>query len=135
LPEGDSWILDAKVCGGSEVLTENERTLVWTKAYEADIRSLYFGDQAVRYTKHKQIITGVSLFLSSGAAAALIASAPKFIPTILAVIVAVLTAYSMAVGLDRRIVRSASCILSGIIWAQNTRAFGITGTTTGRKRI
>jgi hypothetical protein len=85
------------------VLTENERTLVWTKAYEADVRSLYFGDQAVRYTKHKQIITGVSFFLSSGAAAALIASAPKFIPTILAVIVAVLTAYSMAVGLDRRI--------------------------------
>jgi hypothetical protein len=57
----------------------------------------------VRYARRKQVITGVSFFLSSGAAATLIASAPKWIPTTLAVIVALFAAYSMAVGLDRRI--------------------------------
>jgi hypothetical protein len=85
------------------LLTENERSLVWRNGIEAEVRSLYFGEQAVRYTSHKQIITGVSFFLSSGAAATLIASFPKWIPTSLAVIVAVLSAYSMAVGLDKRV--------------------------------
>lgn len=85
------------------MLTQNGTTLVWKKMFEAEVRSLYFGEQAVRYTTRKQIITGVSFFLSSGAAATLIASAPKWIPTAMAVVVALCTAYSMAVGLDRRI--------------------------------
>ena len=85
------------------MLAEGEIPLVWNRMHEAEVRSLYFGEQAVRYTTLKQIITGTSFFLSSGAAATLIASFPKWIPTVLAVIVAILTAYSMAVSLDRRI--------------------------------
>jgi hypothetical protein len=85
------------------VLAETESPLVWNRMHEAEVRSLYFGEQAVRYTKLKQIITGTSFFLSSGAAATLIASFPKWIPTVLSTIVAILTAYSIAVSLDKRI--------------------------------
>jgi hypothetical protein len=85
------------------MLTENQTNRVWQRMVEAEVRSLYFADLASRYTKRKQIITGVSFFLSSGAAATLVARLPAFIPLILSLIVAIVTAYSMAVGLDRRI--------------------------------
>jgi hypothetical protein len=85
------------------VLTENEKSLAWANAYEADVRSLYFGEQSGLSTKYKQYISGISLLLSSGAVVTLLASTPKLVPTILAVIVAVLSAYSLTVGLDKRI--------------------------------
>jgi hypothetical protein len=69
----------------------------------AETRSLYFGDLASRYTLQKQWITGVSFFLSSGAAATIIAKSPEWISAVLAVGVAVATAYSMAVNLDGQI--------------------------------
>src|SRR5439155_4193515 len=68
---------------------------------EAEVRSLYFADLASRYTKRKQIITGISFFLSSGAAATLAAKLPTWIPLVLAVVVAFTTAYSIAVNLDK----------------------------------
>ena len=85
------------------MLTENESSLVWRNSFEAEIRSLYFAQQAVRYTKYKQVITGISFFASSGAAVTLFSSAPRWVPAALSVIVAVLAAYSMSVSLDRRI--------------------------------
>jgi len=69
----------------------------------AETRSLYFGDLTVRYTRQKQWITGVSFFLSSGAAAAVIGKLPSIVPAALSVIVAIATAYSMAVNLDGRV--------------------------------
>lgn len=69
----------------------------------AEARSLYFADLASLYTRRKQFITGTSFFLSSGAAASLLGKLPPWIPLMLATAVALLSAYSMAVGLDRKI--------------------------------
>ncbi|MGA6980709.1 MAG: hypothetical protein WBZ11_04075, partial [Candidatus Sulfotelmatobacter sp.] len=49
------------------------------------------------------MITGISFFLSSGAAASIISKAPAWIPLMLALIVAASTAYAMAVNLDGKI--------------------------------
>ena len=85
------------------MLTESETKRVWERMAEAEVRSLYFADLASRYSKRKQIITGVSFFLSSGAAATLIGKLPPSVPLVLSLVVAIVTAYSMAIGLDRRI--------------------------------
>lgn len=85
------------------MLTEFQRTQVWENMLAAETRSLYFGDLASRYTARKQWITGLSFFLSSGAAATLIAQAPGWVPIVLSLAVAIMTAYSIAVGLDRKI--------------------------------
>lgn len=85
------------------VLSEAESRRVWERMAEAEVRSLYFANLASRYSKQKQIITGISFFLSSGAAATLIGKLPSAVPLALSSVVAIVTAYSMAVGLDRRI--------------------------------
>ena len=89
-------------------LTEGQIKSVWEKKIGAEVRSLYFGDLATRYTRRKQIITGASFFLSSGAAAMLAAKAgPDWIPLTMAAITAFLTAYSISVGLDRKVATMA----------------------------
>jgi hypothetical protein len=85
------------------MLTESQANRVWERMVEAEVRSLYFADLANRYTRRKQILTGLSFFLSSGAAATIVAKTPTWVPLLLAVIVALATAYSMAVSLDRYI--------------------------------
>ena len=85
------------------MLTENEAGRVWQRMFEAEVRSLYFADLAARYSRRKRIMTGVIFFLSSGAAATILAALPKQIPIVLSLIVAILTAYSIAVNLDTRI--------------------------------
>lgn len=67
----------------------------------ARVRSLYFGDLAARYTARKQLITGLSFFLSSGAAATALARMPVWVTSTSAVLAATLMAYSIAVGLDK----------------------------------
>jgi len=89
------------------MLTENQVNRVWEKLISAETRSLYFGDLAALYTSRKQWITGVSFFLASGAAATLAGGLPHAISEILASIVAILTAYSIAVGLDRKAITMA----------------------------
>jgi len=84
------------------MLTLPQANRVWEKMYGAEVRSLYFADLAARYTREKQIITGLSFFLSSGAAASVVAKLPALVPVISATISAALTAYSIAVGLDRK---------------------------------
>jgi hypothetical protein len=84
------------------MLSEFERTQVWENMLAAETRSLYFGDLASRYTRQKQWITGLSFFFASGAASTLLGKAPEFIPVILSLAVAGMTAYSIAVGLDRK---------------------------------
>ncbi len=85
------------------MLTENEAGRVWQRMFEAEVRSLYFADLAARHSRRKRIMTGVIFFLSSGAAATILAALPKQIPIVLSLIVAILTAYSIAVNLDTRI--------------------------------
>jgi hypothetical protein len=85
------------------MLTEDQITRVWSGMLAAETRALYFGDLARRFARRKQWITGSMFFLSSGAAATLIAQAPSWLPTVLAVGVALISSYTMAVGLDRKI--------------------------------
>jgi len=85
------------------VLSEFQINQVWENMLAAEARSLYFGDLAFRYTRRKQWITGASFFLSSGAAATVVAKAPEWVPGLLALLVALVTAYSMAVNLDGKI--------------------------------
>lgn len=83
-------------------LPEIQTEFIWKKMLEAEVRSLYFGDLAANYTKRKQVITGTSFFLSSGAAAMLAAQMPHWIPLLLTTVTAILTSYTMAVGLDKK---------------------------------
>ena len=85
------------------MLTEPQIADVWEGQISAEVRSLYFGDLASVYALRKQWITGLSFFLSSGAAATLIAKLPVWVPIALSTIVAVITAYAVAVNLDSKI--------------------------------
>lgn len=76
---------------------------IWNNRIEAEVRSLYFADLTARYTKRKQIITGLSFFLSSAAAATVVGKTPWYVPVVLSSVVAMATAYSIAVGLDRKV--------------------------------
>ena len=89
------------------MLNEGQIKQTWQGLLGAETRSLYFGDLASRYTRQKQWITGLSFFLSSGAAASIISKAPDWIPLTLALIVAATTAYAMAVNLDGKIATMA----------------------------
>jgi hypothetical protein len=82
-------------------LNEAQTDRVWQLMVESAVRSCYFGDLAIRFTRQKQIITGLS-FLLSCTAAEMIAARLYWEPLIAASMAAVLTAYSMVVGLDRR---------------------------------
>jgi hypothetical protein len=55
----------------------------------AETRALYFSDLATGYASQKQWITGLSFFLSSGAAATIIGRAPAWLPVVLSVVTAV----------------------------------------------
>ncbi len=86
------------------MLTHEQTNRVWEKMLGAEARSLYFGELAASYTKRKQIASGCSFFLASGAASSLIAKLPGWVPLVLSVLGAVATAYLLAVNLDRSIV-------------------------------
>lgn len=83
------------------MLNEGQISLVWEKMIGAEVRSLYFASLAERYTRRKQIITGLTFSLSSAAAAALAAKAPTILPLLTSIGSAILTAYSIAVNLDK----------------------------------
>ena len=85
------------------MLTESQITDVWEGQISAETRALYFGDWANIYSSRKQWITGLSFFLSSAAAATLIAKMPVWFPTALSTTVAIITAYAVAVNLDSKI--------------------------------
>ena len=85
------------------MLAETQITSVWERQIAAEVRSLYFAELASRYSKRKQIITGIVFFFSSGAAASLIAKAPSWVPIVLSVVVAAITAYTIAINLDMTI--------------------------------
>jgi len=82
------------------MLSEIQITSVWERQISAEVRSLYFGELASKYARKKQIITFLVFFLSSGAAATLIAKLPSSVPATLSILVSLITAYSIAVNLD-----------------------------------
>lgn len=84
-------------------LTEDQVADLWDRRISAEVRSLYFADLANVLSTRKQWITGLSFFLSSGAAATLIGKGPVWVPIVLSTFVAVITAYSVAVNLDASI--------------------------------
>lgn len=70
---------------------------------EAEARALYFGALSSRYNMERRWINGIQLFLASGAAVTIAASAPSWIPVIMSAITAGLTAYSIATELNRKV--------------------------------
>ncbi len=82
------------------MLNESQITVVWECQLAAETRALYFAELASNYTRQKQWISGVSFFLASGAAATLIGKAPAWLPIVLSIVTALLSAYSIARGLD-----------------------------------
>lgn len=85
------------------MLNEFEIDQVWEGMLSAEARSLYFASLASRYTRQKQLITGLSFFLSSGVVVGLLAKLPNVITLMAALLVALLNAYSVAVGLEKKI--------------------------------
>ncbi len=77
--------------------------MVWKKLYEAEVRSLYFADLASGCVKRKQIITALSFVFSSGAALTAFGDLANWVPAALGLAVAILTGYSISVGLDRKL--------------------------------
>lgn len=97
------------------MLTEDQISEVWDDRIAAEVRSLYFGDLANRYSTQKQWITGLSFFFSSAAAASLLGKLPVWCPLLLSLAVAVMSAYSVAVNLDSKIKTMANLHCS---WSQ-----------------
>jgi len=97
------------------MLTEDQIRQVWSGLLGAETRALYFGDFARRYARRKQVITGCTFFLASGAAATLVAKAPAWVPTLFTVVLALISSYVMAVGLDRKI---ATLVKLHAAWSQ-----------------
>ena len=86
------------------MLNELQIQQIWEGMLAAETRALYFADLASRYTATKQWISGLSFFLSSAVAVSLLASVPYVNAiTAAALLVGILNAYSIAVGLDRKI--------------------------------
>jgi hypothetical protein len=85
------------------MLTESQTGRVWAKMLEAEVRAMYFGELTATYAKRKQIITGLSFFLSSGAAATLAAQTARWVPLVLSIASAILMAYSIAVTLEKAV--------------------------------
>ena len=96
-------------------LTEDQVLDLWERRISAEVRSLYFADLANVLSSRKQWITGISFFFSSGAAATLIAKGPIWVPIVLSTIVAIMSAYSVAINLDLKIKTMAKLQYS---WAQ-----------------
>jgi hypothetical protein len=84
------------------LISEERIYQIWSNWLAAETRAHYFADLATGYARRKQIITGLSFFLSSGAAVTIIGKAPAWVPACLAIATAAMTAYSIATGLDRR---------------------------------
>src|SRR3954466_652799 len=98
----------------------------------AEVRSLYFGELDARYRKTKQIIFGLAFFLSSGAAASMVAKFPSEIPIGMSVLAALATAYAIAVGLDKKATTIAK---PHGTWSRLSQIAGSCGTTGTKMRL
>src|SRR5262245_20753739 len=89
------------------MLSDHQIRRVWEHMLAAETRALYFGDLGAIYTRRKQIISGLSFFGASGAAATVVSHAPTWVPATFALLTAVLSAYTIAVNLDGKIATMA----------------------------
>jgi hypothetical protein len=85
------------------MLTDTQYKTVWERQIDAEVRSLYFADLTHRYAQQKQAMTFLTFFLSSGAAVTLIAKFPPWVAIMLSALVALMTAYSVALRIDAKI--------------------------------
>jgi hypothetical protein len=84
------------------VLLEEQVQNVWERLIAAETRTYYFGDLAGSYTRQKQIVTFLSLFLSLGAVVTVLLKAPTWIPALMSIVVALAAAYTVAFNIDQK---------------------------------
>lgn len=85
------------------MLNEGQIAKLWEKQIAAEVRSLYFADLTNHNTRIKKVFTAITLFASTSAAATLVARTPYWVPTALSTFIALITSYSIAIGLDSKI--------------------------------
>lgn len=85
------------------MLSEQQKDRLSRNMFAAQVRAHYFGHLTTRYTRYKQRITGMSIFLSSGAFVTTVSTAPSWVTGGLALTSAAASAYSLASGLDRKV--------------------------------
>lgn len=84
------------------MLGEEQVRAVWDRLIDAETRTYYFGDLAGSYTRQKQIVTFLSLFLSLGAVVTVLSKAPAWLTASMSIVVALAAAYALAFNLDQK---------------------------------
>jgi hypothetical protein len=105
------------------MLTEAQSQTAWKGQLAAEVRSLYFADLTSWYALQKQVITFSTFFLSSGAVVTLIGKFDPWVAIMFSVLVALMAAYSMALGIDRKVATMSGLHGIGPLWRSSMRAF------------
>jgi hypothetical protein len=84
------------------MLSEAQLDEIWGDMLAAETRSYYFADLAERVTRRKQWITGSILLLSSGAAVSLMSEMSRWVASLMSLVIAGLTIYTVSTGLDEQ---------------------------------
>jgi hypothetical protein len=85
------------------MLTDTQYKAAWEGQIAGEVRSLYFADLTSRYGQQRRAITFLTFFVSSGAAVTEIIKFPLWVAFMLWALVALMAAYSLTTGLDRKI--------------------------------
>ena len=83
-------------------LSDSQITAAWERLIAAETYAVYFGTLASRYSKQRQFITFLSFFFSSGAVITVLSRLPVWVPAVCSLIVAMATAYSVALNLESK---------------------------------
>ncbi len=92
-------------------LSAEETKRVWEGLYTSKVHSLYFASLSSKYQKQQAFMTWCSLFLSCGAAGTFVSSLKEshpWVPTLLALLTAALSAYAVVARKERKGVDSSS---------------------------
>lgn len=90
------------------MLTELQRKKVWEGWLSAEIRANYFADLSHRYYRQQRMANWLTLVASSGAAVTFMATTlPSWVPSVLAVMVAGLSVWSLVEQYQKSVVDSA----------------------------
>ncbi|WP_158752257.1 hypothetical protein [Acidobacterium sp. S8] len=84
------------------MLIEDQPRNVWERLISAETCTYYFGDLAGSYTRQKQIVTFLSLFLSFSAVITVLLKVPAWIPALMSIVVTLAAAYTVAFNLDQK---------------------------------
>lgn len=82
-------------------LNDDQIATAWERLISAETYALYFGSLASRYSSRQRYVTFVSFFFSS-AAAVTVSKFSMWLPIAFSLIVALATAYSIAIGLESK---------------------------------